>query len=375
MREKMYALVGNWRAKDNKNGLVLCEYIPETGGLKEIRTYYENISVGNTCFDAERNIVYFVDEQITRTGDKTYGGGVLAASVDVENERLALISEVDSLSTNPSFVCVDKSRQYVLVPHHVSRYYVVRMVQDKVGKLTAKKKFDDAPLIVFRLEENGAIGEACDMFLAPDDGERCPHLHSLYADPTGELYIFCDKGLDKIYTFHLNREEGKLVHLYTAETAFDTWPRYGVFHPHKPFFYTNCEHSSLIYVWRYDVETGVLEKKQSIDLHRYEKGTKVMPSDITISGDGSTVYVSVRGTDEIAVLSIGEDSLLTPAQIVSSEGANPRGIAISPDGRFLLSANLESNAVATFIIRDGGCIEFSGQKSPVHSPGNILFLP
>ena len=33
MREKMYALVGNWRAKDNKNGLVLCEYIPETGGL------------------------------------------------------------------------------------------------------------------------------------------------------------------------------------------------------------------------------------------------------------------------------------------------------------------------------------------------------
>lgn len=375
MSDKIYALVGNWRAKDNKNGLVLCEYDPETGGLKEISTYCENISVGNTCFDAERNMVYFVDEQITRAGDKTYGGGVLAASFDRESESLQLVSEVDSLSTNPSFVCVDKSRNYVLVPHHVSRNCVVRLVRDETGMLTAKKKFDDAALVVFRLDENGAIGEACDIFLAPDNGERCPHLHSLYVDPTGELYISCDKGLDKIYTFHLNREEGKLVHLYTAETAFDTWPRYGVFHPQKPFLYTNCEHSSLIYVWRYDVDTGVLEEKQSIDLFQYEKGVKVMPSDITISRDGSTVYASVRGTDEIAVLKVGEDGLLTPVQLVSSEGANPRGIAISPDGRFLLSANLESNAVATFKIRDDGGIEFSGQKSPIHSPGNILFLP
>lgn len=374
MGDKTYALIGNWRSKDNVNGLTLCEYDSEAGTLREIGTYFKNISVGNTCLDNDRKIVYFVDEQITRPGHKTHGGGVLAASVDMKRENLQLMSEVDSLSTNPSFICVDKSKRYVLVPHHVSRNYVVQVSQDENGKLANKKKFDDAVLVVFRIDNNGAIGEPCDMFTAPDDGERCPHLHSLYADPTGELYISCDKGLDKIYTFHLNREEGKLVHLYTAETAFDTWPRYAVFHPIKPFLYTNCEHSSLIYVWQYDVKTGILEEKQSIDLFAYEEGMKVMPSDIAISPDGNMVYVSVRGTDEISALRVGEDGLLTPIQIVSSEGANPRGIAISPDGRFLLSANLDACSVATFTIRENGFLDFSGKKSAIHSPGNILFF-
>lgn len=374
MNQKIYALVGNWRSREDVNGLVLCEYDEKNGSIKPLSTWFENISVGNTFVDSRRGIVYFVDERVTRSGNKSYGGGALAAKLDMEKKTLELLSEVDSLSTNPSFICVDKSGKYALVPHHGSRNCVSRVVRDENGNYAAAKQFDDIVLVLFRLGENGELGSPCDIFTAPGDGKRCPHLHSLYADPSGELFISCDKGTDRIYSFRLDREAGKLVHLSTVETDYDTWPRYAAFHPAKPYLYTNSENSSLLYVWRYDVRTGVLEKLQSVDLFQGKNTKRAMPSDIVISPDGASLYVSVRGTEEIVVLNVGDDGLVTPAQIISCQGSNPRGLALSPDGRFLLSANLDSGKVATFEIRSDGKLVYTDIQCPLPSPGNIAFL-
>ena len=74
------------------------------------------------------------------------------------------------------------------------------------------------------------------------------------------------------------------------------------------------------------------------------------------------------------VLSVGEDGIPAVKQNIPSGGNLPRGINISPDGRFLVSGNMVSGDITTFFIHENGMLESTGKLYKAVSPSAIQFF-
>jgi 6-phosphogluconolactonase len=71
-------------------------------------------------------------------------------------------------------------------------------------------------------------------------------------------------------------------------------------------------------------------------------------SAIRISKDGMFLYTGQRGHDSISVFRIDEKGKLKRIQTISSFGKHPRDFALSPDNRFLVCANLDSDNLTLY---------------------------
>jgi 6-phosphogluconolactonase (cycloisomerase 2 family) len=63
------------------------------------------------------------------------------------------------------------------------------------------------------------------------------------------------------------------------------------------------------------------------------------PFGLAMAPDGRTLYAAAQGTDQVAVFPVGPDGRLGQQVSVASGGKNPRGVAVSPDGRFVYVTN------------------------------------
>ena len=382
MSKKMYALVGKWNFSPGSKGLSVYSYDPETVAMELIDTLFDDVNVGQQCIDTERNIVYIVNECSSRRGQTGGGGYVMAIKIDPETGRLALINEKESLAPEPSYICLDKTKRYALVAHHVDHGHVTKIVKNKDGSYSSETQFDDCALVLLRINEDGSLGDVCDVSVTQGEGVSGPHMiphqHSVISDPTGELFVVCDKGMDKIYTYRLDREKGKLVLLHENVVETGMAPRYGVFHPTLPVFFENNERKTVGLAYRYDVTSGKLDQISSASLLLNEKAAegikKVEPSDILIHPNGKHLYISVRGVNCIAVLDVNDTGSITLRQNISCGGENPRGLCISPDARCLFATNTESGNITAFSIGNDGFLSAIGTVTKTSCPGNMIIF-
>jgi 6-phosphogluconolactonase (cycloisomerase 2 family) len=87
--------------------------------------------------------------------------------------------------------------------------------------------------------------------------------------------------------------------------------------------------------------------------------------------DGKTLYVSIRGVNMIASLHIAPDASLELFQNIDCGGDNPRGICMSPDGRFLFSMNNRSGNITSFNVKSDGSLENAEKEIKQGRPGNM----
>ena len=82
------------------------------------------------------------------------------------------------------------------------------------------------------------------------------------------------------------------------------------------------------------------------------------PQRLTLSRNGSFLYVTNRGTNEVATFTIGSGGQLTRTIPNASTGASssPVGITIDPTGQFLYVANSGTNEVVGFSIGTNGTL-------------------
>ena len=402
MNERVFAYVGNWsfQARPEKGkGISIFEFEKETGDMTLIETVYPEVAAGQLYLDAENGILYSNDECGERHGEIGGGGYLLAFAIDRETGRLTLMNRKETLSPEPSYLCLDKTGKYMVTCHCSDPWHVTRVIKRPDGSFSNEVLFDDTALVMFRVEADGSLGEICDVAITPGSGGHdefskvnidpvSGHIqlvrvisrqHAVVASPDGEMLVVCDKGMDKVYTFRIDRENGKLQRLaewQAPEVA--CFPRYAAFHPDKPVLYVNNENYAQLNSFHYDSATGELERFDKVYLLPEDpgmvEGKPVGAQDILVHPNGKTLYLTVCGLNQIIVCELDERGCPHPIQYMPSRGKLPRGLAISPDQGYLLSGNMVSGDITLFAISEDGRLTDTGKTFEAVSPSAIRML-
>lgn len=398
----MYAIVGNWsfEARPSKGkGISVFSYEPETGELSLVETIRPDVAGGQLCLDAERKMVYVCNECGERRGEIGGGGYIMAFKFDSETGKLTLVNEKDSLCPEPSYVCLDSTKKYLVTCHCSDPWHVTKVVRHEDGTYGNEVLFDDTGLVMFRVNDDGSLGDVCDVAITEGTGGKGPNsqvnvdpvsghiqlvevisrLHSVVPSPNGKMFAVCDKGMDKIYTYRIDTENGKLVKLdewITDDVA--CFPRYGAFHPTLPVFYANNENKATLNCFHYEEDNGRLNCFRTIELLKEDpglvEGKPVGAQDILVHPNGKCMYVTLCGLNLIIVLKLDEDGVPAIVQEIPSGGVLPRGLSLSPDARFLLSGNMVSGDITTFSVAEDGMLTSTGKIYEAISPSAIRFF-
>jgi 6-phosphogluconolactonase len=204
------------------------------------------------------------------------------------------------------------------------------------------------------------------------------HVHSANFSPDGRYAIVCDLGLDRIYSYAIDRDAVALTpgtppYVVTAPGA---GPRHFAFGRDGRFGYAINELDNTITAYAYAAADGGLAPRRSVSVVPPDYRGDATAAEVRVHPNGRFVYGSARGPDTIAVFAVnGATGALSPVEIVPCGGKGPRSFSISPDGAWLVCAHQESDTLCAFRIdRDTGRLERVPGTAPVSMPVCVLFL-
>lgn len=392
---QIFAYVGKWEHDlgERPLGFRIFSYDDRTGALVPVGDSEETrVMVGAVCLSEKRGVLYCTDESENLPGITGGGGRILAFSLNRENGSMKLLSVSPSYGVRASGLVVDKEGRYLIATNHAGRKPITKTVRDCFGNIQLLTEYDEANTVLFRLREDGGIDSAVDVFRHTITGalpsQNNPHPHQVAMSPDGNLFLVCDKGGDTIYAFAIDREKERLTLKGDApyRDLPGCSPRYGVFHPTRPYYFVNHETKPILHAFRYQ-ENGKLCRIDTQDVLPEDfvlpegiPANKVAESsDLRLHPNGRWLYNIVRGLDIVTVYEIQEETgaltkLQTQKLVGEGEKAGSRGCAISPDGRFLLTTLLGCGRIVAMPINDNGMLGAAVNVCEgIHAPAGITF--
>ncbi|MCD7832984.1 MAG: lactonase family protein [Lachnospiraceae bacterium] len=377
---EVYAYIGSWGSPRDTEpvGVTTAVYDSSTGELHASAHCLPELNCGATCLDEAKGILYCVNERPEVPGENL-GGQVFALKINKETGELKELNRSPSYGGMPSYCAVDTEGKYLIVSNHAQRNSILKTEQDKDGHYQIVREYDETAIVLFRLNEDGSIGEPCDIVRHTGHGalpnQQNPHAHSVMRSPSGDFFVVCDKGNDSVYSYRIDYSRERLVQCDQMKGMPGSSPRYSVFHPTLPILYYNNETKPVIGVVRYS-ESGKLTPVCYVscveDDREVEQG---MQSDIRLDAEGRYLYDLVRDTSTIVVYEI-DPSTGIPLRIQSvpcGSTKGGRGLALSPDGQYLYLAAQPDPDVYIFRIGRDGKLTPNGKWTDV-KPGNVTFM-
>ena len=145
-----------------------------------------------------------------------------------------------------------------------------------------------------------------------------------------------------------------------------TGPRHGVFSRDHSTLFLVSELSNEVFRFRPEGEDWTLTARRKLDLPPSKDGAPPASAAIRLSPDERFLYVSTRFANVVTVLSV-QDGALTPVQQVDCGGDHPRDIALTGDGRFLLTVNRWAGGLVCFPV-DPATGRIGPERSRVPAP-------
>lgn len=190
--------------------------------------------------------------------------------------------------------------------------------------------------------------------------QSAPHVHSASFVPGTDLLAVVDLGCDTVTLYRAGTAGAlDMPPAEVVRVPGGSGPRMLAFHPRLPVAALADELANDVLLFRFD-RTGLNWKR----IGRLElptargdasrSGRAVLAAHPAFSPDGSRLYVSVRGSDRIALFDIDGSGSASARADYPSGGRGPRHISLSPAGDRLAVANQDSDEVVLFALTANG---------------------
>lgn len=351
---KYLVFVGTYTTKTESKGIYAYEFDADTGKLTPKGVAAETPDPSWIAVHPGGKYLYAANEA-------GKASTVSAFAVDVKSGKLTLLNQIPSLGEDPCYLSFDKTGKYVLVANYSSGTIAVFPILAD-GRLGEHAAF---------VKDQGAAGPN-------KKHQQGPHAHWIETSPDNRFALVADLGLDEVLVYKFDAASGTLT---PNEPAFarlkaGSGPRHAVFYPNGKFVFVVSELSSTATSFAYDVKKGTLKETGTASTLPPGFSGRNDVAETAVHPNGKFLYVSNRGNDSMAILSIDPGNrTLAPAGGIPTGGKEPRHFAIDPSGKYLLAENQFSNNVVVLKIDPAtGGLTPTGQVVEVPSPVDIAFL-
>lgn len=243
-----------------------------------------------------------------------------------------------------------------------------------VANYRAEHAGSDVAVVVFPVTADGTVGpvsaSATHEGSGPDASrQESPHTHSVMFSPDNRLLAAIDLGTDGLWLYRFDQQTGAIWLAREVKLPAGSGPRHCVFHPSRPFAYVCGELDSTLVTLRYDSSAGTADVIDTDAATKTPHAGRNYPSGLAISPDGHYLMMANRNADTIATCWIDpETGTARLRDEVPCGGKFPRAIRLDRSGRMLAVANQKSGNVVLFE-RDFG----TGRLTPM--PHGEFALP
>jgi 6-phosphogluconolactonase len=320
-----------------------------TGTLGEVTLVAETPNPGWLAFSPDKRFLYAIHESQAQA---------VGFAVDAAHAKLTpLPAEKTPAANAPSHLAVDATGRVLLAANY------------REGRAEAIPIRADGTLGTPTFIQHSGSGPNAAR-------QEKSHVHSATPSPDNRFAIFCDLGVDKIFTYALDPAAAKLTPANPpfVATAPGAGPRHFKFGPDGRHAYAINELANTIAAYDYDAARGALTALQTVPTLPAEFKGENTTAEVRIHPNGRFLVGSNRGHDSLAVFAIAPGTgRLTPVEIVASGGKTPRNFAFSPDGTWLVCAHQDSNNLTVFRV-DPATGRLARQKSEAAVPMCVCVL-
>ncbi|MFT5323750.1 MAG: 6-phosphogluconolactonase [Planctomycetaceae bacterium] len=246
---------------------------------------------------------------------------------------------------------------------------------DSSGKTVVLANYSTGSVAALPVQADGSLGEATSFVQHEGSSvnpkrQKAPYAHSIVISPDNRFALAADLGIDKVLAYRLDVAASKLtVNDAQSSVSVDpgSGPRHLTFHPNGKGVYLINELKNTVTFFSYEPASGKLKSQQTISTLPADFDGVTHTADVKITSNGKFLYGTNRGHDSIAAYRIGDDGRLSLIKIEPSLGKGPQNLLITPDGKWLLCANMPGNNVVVFRI-DSKSGELTATGEPVTVP-------
>lgn len=226
---------------------------------------------------------------------------------------------------------------------------------DRRNRFLLGCNYGEGLIDVYSLDEQGHPKERVARL---NEGLKAAHA-VLPAPDNRFVYIPYVKDSNALYQYHFDPETGALSPLepLDAKPPQGTGPRHIAYHPTLPMVYFSNEQHLGVSVFE-KADDGQLSVKQVCDLSGVtppEEGRSA--SDIAITPNGRFLFTGIRGQEEnfnfISRYLILEDGRVKHLGVTKADHI-PWGLALSPDGKWLLASGFKAGTLMAYRITHHG---------------------
>jgi 6-phosphogluconolactonase len=350
----MLAYVGSRTTKERNargDGINVYRVDTATGAWTHVQLLKDLVNPSFLAFDTKQRYLYSVH------GD---GEEVSAFSTDEYSGELTFLNRQSCGGKNPVHLTVDQTNSHLMVANYAT-----------------------GSLATLPIDSDGRLGEVTGLVQLPGSPgphkveQASSHPHNIPFDPQQGHLVVPDKGLDRIFVFKLDPDQGTLVpnDPPSVATRSGAGPRHVVFHPTAGFAYVVNELDSTVTTYNYDRVAGSLEPKQILTTLPATFTGENRAAGIGITPSGKFLYASNRGFNQISIFAIDQATgMLSSVGWESTRGKTPRFFTLDPSGKFLYAANETSDTIVGFRIDENtGKLASIGTVAQTGSPVCIVF--
>lgn len=318
--------------------------------------------VSNPSFLAvskDRKHLYCCNETMEFMGMKS--GAASSFDITAETGELKPLDQAQSGGQGPCYISVANDNSGVMVANYGSGD-VSYITTEANGMLTT------GPMAVAHHEGKSVVPKRQD----------APHAHSILPDRSGNWAVAVDLGTDEIIAYKLSRGAMDIASPVVNKSRPGSGPRHISFSPDNKFAYVSNELDASISAFSWDEDKGALTEIQHLttipaDLKTTEP---TYPAEVLVHPSGKFVYLSNRGASD-AVVIYKRDAASGKLELVGHEptrGKFPRGMALSPDGAYLIAANQNTDTLQLFRVdAETGKLEHLQEITGIDQPAHALF--